>query len=111
VTLALAARRIPARGPLKVRVTNANDFGIAGRLSGHTRKGRLRLRARSFSVAAKAKRTVTLRLPRGLRRMLERHGRFALQLSLKVTDPAGTPRTVRKKVAPKLKQKRRRPRA
>ena len=36
VTLRLAAKRIPARGPLKVRVANANGFAITGALSGRT---------------------------------------------------------------------------
>jgi 6-phosphogluconolactonase (cycloisomerase 2 family) len=107
VTLALAARRIPARGPLKVRVRNANAFRVASRLSGQlARKRRVKLTARSFSVAAKSRKTVTLRLPRTLRRQLKRKGKLALRLTAKVADPAGNTRTVRKRVTPKLKRRR-----
>ena len=36
ITLALAVRRIPASGPLRARITNANGFDVTGRLSGKT---------------------------------------------------------------------------
>jgi DNA-binding beta-propeller fold protein YncE len=118
VTLSLAARRIPVRGPLKVRIRNANGFEIAGRLFGRTtkavpaaRKRRVKLRTRSFGIAARARKTVALRLPRTLRPLLRRNGRLALRLTATVTDPARNTRTVRKKVTPKLKQQRRRRRA
>jgi hypothetical protein len=115
VTLRLAAERIPAKGPLKVRVSNANDFLVTGRLSGETvnrvlvtRKRRVKLKARSFRVAAHARKTVRLRLPKVLRRLLKRNGKLKLRLTAKVKDPAGTTRTVKKRVTPKLKKKRRR---
>jgi hypothetical protein len=115
VTLALAVRRIPADGPLKVRVTNRNGFAVAGRLSGRTtrpvsgaRRRRIRLKAKSFNVGANAKRTVSLRLPRALRRSLKHNGRLSLRLTASVNDPAGNTRVVNKKVTPKLKPRRRR---
>jgi hypothetical protein len=115
VALELVARRIPAQGPFKVRVRNANGFGIAGRLSGQTpkpvtvtRKRRIKLKARSFRVAANARRTVTLRLPRALQRLLKRRGRLALRLTASVTDPAGSKRNLRKNVTLRLTQPRRR---
>ena len=115
VTLTLAAKRIPARGPLKIRVANANGFEITGRLSGQTvnrisaaRKRRIKLRAKRFKVAASARATVRLALPKPVRRVLKRTGRVRLRLTAKVTDPAGNTRTVKKRVTPKLKRKRKR---
>jgi hypothetical protein len=115
VTLKLAATRIRARGPLEVRVSNGNGFAIAGRLSGQTinrvsvtRKRRIKLKAKSFLVAAHARKTVTLRLPKVLQRLLKREGKLRLRLTAKVKDPAGNTRTVKKSVTPKLKKKRRR---
>jgi hypothetical protein len=115
VTLALAARRIPASGPLKIRVTNRNGFAVTGRLSGRTprpvlvaRRRPIALKARSFSVASGAGRIVKLRLPRALRRSLKRSGKLSLRLTATVNDPAGNSRDVTKKVTPRLKPKRRR---
>jgi hypothetical protein len=115
VTLRLAAQRIPARGPLRVRVANANGFEITGRLSGQTvnrvtvsRKRRVKLRAKSFRVAANTRKTVQLRLPKPVQRLLRRTGKAALRLTANVKDPAGNTRTVKKRVTPRLKTKRRR---
>jgi DNA-binding beta-propeller fold protein YncE len=115
VTLKLAAKRIPAKGPLKVRVSNANDFLVTGRLSGQTvirvsvsRKRRIKLKAESFRVAAHARKTVKLRLPKVLRRLFKRTGKLTLRLTAKVKDPAGNTRTVKKRVTVKLKKKKRR---
>jgi hypothetical protein len=114
VTIALAARRVPASGPLKVRVTNRNDFAVAGRLAGRTtrpvsavRKRRVKLKARSFNVRAHGRRTVKLRLPRSLRRTLKRTGKLSLRLTARVSDPAGNRRNVNRKVTPRLKPTRR----
>ena len=111
VSLKLAVGRIPARGPVKVRIANANGFAVTGAVSGQTtkaistaRKRRVKLRKRSFSVAAKAQKTVTLKLPAPVRRSLARTGRIALTLTAKVKDPAGTTRTVRKRVTLRLKR-------
>jgi hypothetical protein len=114
VTLKLAARRIRAKGPLKVRVANANGFAIAGRLAGRTvnrvsisRKRRIKLKVTSFAVAAHARKTIGLKLARPLRRLMKHNGRLKLRLTAKVEDPAGNTRTVTKRVTPKLKPKRR----
>jgi hypothetical protein len=111
VTLRLASRRIPARGPLAVRVANGNAFAITGRLSGQSAKAaataktkRVKLKAKSFRVAASSRKTVKLKLPRALTRALRKRGRLSLRLTGRVTDPAGNSRTVRAKVAPKLKR-------
>jgi hypothetical protein len=111
VTLALAGKRIPARGPVKVRVANGNDFAVSGRLAGRTptkvnasRRRVVRLAARRFTVGAQAKKTVKLRLPKPLRTVLQRRRRLALRLIAKVTDPAGRARTVRKTVTLRLKR-------
>jgi hypothetical protein len=115
VTLSLAPGGVPAGGPVKVRVANANGFPVAGTLAGQTtkpisvsRRRRIKLKARSFSVGASARKAVALKLPRALRRLLRRNGRLSLRLTAKVKDPAGNIRSVAKKVTPKLKRKRRR---
>ncbi len=113
VTLSLAGR-IPATGPLKVRVANANGFEVLGRLSGRTanrvsvsRNRRVKLKAKSFRVAARGRTTVSTRLPKVLRRLLRRKGKLTLSLNAVVRDPAGNTRTVKKRVTPRLKRKRR----
>ena len=118
VTLRLAARRIPARGPLTIIVANRNGFGVSGKLSGQTtrrialaqRTRRVKLSAKTFSVAANARKSVKLKLPKALRRVLRRRGKLSLRLTARVKDPAGNTRTVRKRVSPKLKMKLRRAR-
>ena len=112
VTLRLAAARIPARGPIKVRIANGNGFAITGSVSGQTtkpvtvsRKRRVKLKKKSFSVGANARKTVKLKLPSALRRSLKRSGKLSLRLTVRVKDPAGTTRTVRKVIKPKLKRK------
>ena len=111
VTLRLAAKRIPARGPVKVRVANANGFAITGALSARTvdrvsvsRLRRIKLSAKAISVAAQATRTVKLVLPSTLRRVLARKHKLTLRLTAKVNDPAGNTRTVRARVSPRLKR-------
>ena len=89
VTIGLAARRIPANGPVKVLVTNKNNFSIKGTLSG--KRKRIKLRARSFALKRKAKSTVRLKLPAKLRSVLRRKHQLTLRLTAKVTDEAGIP--------------------
>jgi Ca2+-binding RTX toxin-like protein len=117
VALALAARRIPARGPLAVRVTNRNGFEVTGTLSGRTtakvsvsRRSRVKLGGRRFRVGANARETVELKLPRALRRRLARKGRLSLRLTAKVGDPTGNSRTVAKTIKPQLRRRRTRSR-
>jgi len=116
VTLAPAARRIPARGRLSVRVINGNAFEVTGTLAGarlrqlssaQRRRG-ARLPAKAFRVPANARTTVRLRLPRALRRHLARRGRLRLRMVAQVSDPAGNTRTVRRTLSPRLKPPRRR---
>jgi len=111
VTLALAAGKIPARGPLPVRIANANGFPVTGSVSGQTTgkvtvsaKRIVKLKAKSFSVGANGKKTVKLKLPAALQRELKRRGKLSLRLTVKVKDPAGTTRRVTKKVTAKLKR-------
>jgi hypothetical protein len=111
VTLRLAANRISARGPVPVRVTNRNAFDVGGTLSGRTSKAvaaakrrRIKLGAKAFTVAADSRKTVRLKLPRKLGRLLARRGKLSLRLSARLDDPAGNIRTVSKKVAPKLRR-------
>ena len=111
VTLRLAIGKIPARGPITVRVVDANGFAITGAISGQTtkpvtvsRKRRVKLKRKSFSVAANSRKTVKLKLPATLKRTLKRTGKVSLLLTARVKDPAGNARTVKKKVTPKLKR-------
>jgi hypothetical protein len=106
VTLGLAARRIPAAGPVKILVTNSNGFALTGKLSGQKigRAPTSKLKAKAFSVGGHAKRTVKLRLPKALRRILSRKHKLKLALSASVTDPAGDIRIVSRTVTPKLKK-------
>jgi Ca2+-binding RTX toxin-like protein len=111
VSLALAAGKIPARGPLPVRIANANGFPVTGSVSGQTTgkvtvsaKRLVKLKAKSFSVGANGKKTVKLKLPAALKRTLRRTGKLSLRLTVKVKDPAGTIRKVTKKVTAKLKR-------
>ena len=110
VTLALASRRIPASGPLKVRVANGNAFAVRGRLSGRTtrlvRKRRINLGARAFGLVARAEQTVKLTLPKALRRLLKRKRKLPLRLVARVTDLAGNTRRVETTVRPRLKTRR-----
>jgi DNA-binding beta-propeller fold protein YncE len=111
VTLKLAAKRVPARGPLPIVVTNANGFAVTGRLSAATAKaaatkseqGRIKLKPRTFRVAAKRKTTVKLRLPTTLGRLLRREGKLTLVLRAKLRDPVGGTRAVTKRLSPRLR--------
>jgi hypothetical protein len=111
VTRRLGALQIRARGPLPVRVANANAFAVTGSVSGQTtgpvvvsRRRVVRLKATAFSVAANARKTVKLKLPRPLQRLLKRTGKLSLRLTMKVKDPAGTTRTVKKRLTVRLKR-------
>jgi hypothetical protein len=110
VTLKLKTRRIAARGPLPVVVSNGNAFAVSGELSGQTtsrlgdgRKRRIALKARPFSLAEKASEKVQLELPHKLTQVLKRTGKLPLALSAVVHDPAGNARTVKARISPKLK--------
>ena len=96
VTMSVSTRRIRARGPVKVVVSNGNGFKVSGRLSAQTTA------AAVFVVDARARKSVTLKLSKTLRRLLERNRKLSLRLSAKVSDPAGHTRTLRKKVSLRL---------
>ena len=115
VTLNLAVRRIPRSGPIKVRVRNGNGFAVAGKLWGQTTKKvaasrlrRIRLKAKALSVAANARRTIQLGLPKPLRKLLARKRKLTVRLIAKVRDPARNSRTVKKRVTLRLRAQRRR---
>jgi hypothetical protein len=88
-----------------VRVINRNDFQVKGKLGG--RRGRAKLKRKSVTVGANARETVKLKMPKKLRRVLVPRHKLTLRLALRIDDPAGNTRTVRKKVAPRLKRPRR----
>jgi DNA-binding beta-propeller fold protein YncE len=110
VTLALATRRIRARGPVPIVVRNANAFAVRGRLSGErvARPGQrsVRLPAKRFRVAAGQRTTLNLRVPAALRRELVRTGRLRLRLTASLRDPAGDARTVNRTLTPRLRRAR-----
>jgi hypothetical protein len=104
VTLALAARRVPARGPVRVRIVNRNEFAVTGRLTGRLLDRRMGLKPRAVNLAAHKRITMSLRLPLAMRRLLGREGRLSLRLTLRVKDPVGNVRIVKKKVLVALKR-------
>ena len=76
VTLSLTTRRIGRRGVVPVRVRNRNSFAVSGRLG--ARRKRARTKTRTFEVGAAARKSVKLKLPRRLQRVLVRRHRLAL---------------------------------
>jgi DNA-binding beta-propeller fold protein YncE len=102
VTLRLAARQIPASGRLKVVVANGNSFAVSGKVS-VMRKQRVAIRGKAFTLRAKAKKRIGLKLPKKLVRLLKRKRKLSLRLNARVKDPEGNTRTVTKKISPKLK--------
>jgi len=111
VKLTLATNRISRRGRIAIRIANANAFAITGTLTGRTarpiataHKRRIALKATTFDLAANAKRTVELTLPKALRRLLAHRHKLSLALALTVTDPAGNHRTVKKTVKLRRRQ-------
>ena len=114
VTLKLATSRIPAKGPLPVQIANGNGFLVTGKLSAETakrvsvaHKRRIELKTKAFQVGAHSKKTLKLKLPNTLRRLLERRHKLSLRLTAKVKDPAAHTRTVNKTISPRLKKNRR----
>jgi DNA-binding beta-propeller fold protein YncE len=103
VTIKLAKRRIRAKGPVALVVSNANGFRVGVKLSGAGPQ-RLKLKSKSFHVAAHAKRTVRMALPGPLRALLASRHTLRLRLKARVRDPSGHRRTVRKTVSPRLKR-------
>jgi len=115
VTLALATSRVPARGPVPVRVTNGNGFAVAGTLAAQTTRPvaaahhrRVKLRALRIAVAAHGRQTLRLVLPRSLRQLLARQRKLSLSLNAVVKDPPRHARTVRATVTPRLAPAKRR---
>ena len=108
VTLALARKQIPGRGPVPVAIRNRNPFEVTGKLSGRSAKRlgiakkRIKLKGKAFSLDAGERKTVAIKLPKKLRHLLRQNGRVGLRMAAKVADPAGNRRTVRRKLRPKL---------
>jgi hypothetical protein len=100
VTLKLASKRIPASGPIKVRVANANPFAVDGSLGGRASAGRGKgkrraaLRGRVFAVAANGAAIVKLSVPAALRSRFKATGKLGLQLKAAVTDPTNAALTL-----------------
>lgn len=100
VTLKLASKLIPASGPIKVRVANANAFAVDGSLGGRASSGRGKgkrraaLRGRVFAVAANATTIVKLSVPAAVRSRFKATGKLGLQLKAAVTDPTNAALTL-----------------
>jgi hypothetical protein len=101
---------------VQVVVTNGNPFRVTGRLAARTskklatggaRKRYVRLRAKTLSLAAGARQTMRLALPRALRPILRRDGKIPLSFTATVRDPAGNGRTVSARATPRVPAKRR----
>jgi hypothetical protein len=114
VTLKLARQRIPAKGPVPVRVSNANAFRVTGALTarsvkrfpvGKTKRKRVvKLNGKRFTVGARRATAVSLRLPTKLRAALKRDGKLVLRVAGTARSPAGTTRRLTaKRLTPKLK--------
>jgi hypothetical protein len=102
VTLALAAGHAGSRGPVQVRIANANGFAVVATLTAQTSRPvagahgrRVALAGARVTVAGATHRTLKLSLPASLRQLLAHRRAFALVLSATVTDPAGHHRTVK----------------
>ncbi|MDX6587763.1 MAG: hypothetical protein QOI31_2236 [Solirubrobacterales bacterium] len=92
VSLGLAAKRIRAKGPLQVKVTNQNAFPISGELSGEAGKQPIELGPESFSVDENSEQTVELSLPKAASHVIKRKGKLKVDLSAEVTDQAANSR-------------------
>ena len=107
ITLKLG--RLRGARQLVIVITNANGFAVAGKLSGQTtqsfaaKRRHLKLATRSFTVRAHSKVTVRPRLGSKLASLLKHRGRLSLRLRLTVKDPAGSSRTVTKRVTARRK--------
>jgi subtilisin-like proprotein convertase family protein len=111
-----AARRVAGRGPVQVVVRNGNAFQISGRLGARTsrklsiggkRKRFVSFRAKTMNLAAGARQTMKLTLPRPLRAVLRRDRKLALTFTASVRDPAGNTRKVIVRATPRPQAKRR----
>ena len=103
LSMRLAARRISARGSVKVDVTNANSFPVSGSVAAAPARS-ITIRSKPFAVRAQAKKRVSLKLPKAVRKQFKRKKKLAVRLTLRLKDPAGNTRTVRKSFVLKLKR-------
>jgi hypothetical protein len=109
VSLTLAARRISSRGPVKVRIANANGFAVSATLSTQTtrpvmaaHRRRVKLSTHRLTLKAHSALAVELALPSTLRRLLAGQRKLSLSFALTVGDPAGHHRTVTATLTPRL---------
>ena len=92
MSLSLTHARIRPGTRLGVTVRNANTFAISGSIGGRSRG--VRLAAKRFAVAARARARVAFPLSARLRARLAHTGRLAVALTARVIDPAGNARHV-----------------
>ena len=108
VTIALVPGGVAARGPVTLRIANANAFAIGGGLAAVASVPggrRVRLASRRLALAPNSRRTVALKLPRALQRLLAQRRVLGLRLTLTLVDPAGGRRVVRQTVKPRLRRR------
>ena len=86
-------------------MTNANSFPVSGSVSA-SRVRKITIRSKPFSVRAQAKKRVSLKLPKAVRKQFKRKKKLSVRLTLKVKDPSGNTRTVRKSFVLRLKKSR-----
>jgi hypothetical protein len=106
VKLTVPAKRVRARGPVRVKLANANAFAVAARVAAKAGKPRaIKLGTRGVNVTGSATTTLSFRVPKAVRRAFQRKGRLVLRLNATVTDPAGNVRTVQARVTLRLKRR------
>jgi hypothetical protein len=110
VTLAARSTKIPKNGQLKIRIRNSNGFSVRATVSGQTaskvRTPSLRLvklKSKKAALKAKGTKTVVLKLPKSLQKILAEKGKLKLLVTAKVKSPSGKSRTVKKKLTVKPK--------
>lgn len=108
VSISLLSKKVSSNGRVRVRIRNTNSFSVTGSLSGRTaskvmtsRLGYVKLKSKRFSIKAKSRKTVVLKLQNSLQMIVAQQGSLKLRLTAKVKSPARKTRTIRKKVSVK----------
>ncbi len=108
VTVKLRSTKAKRNGPAKVTLRNTNRFAVRVRLQATTPKSgkrkAIKYATTTYTVKASSSRTVNLRLPSAARKVLASKRKLTIKVTLRVTDPAGKSRTVRKTLTLRLKR-------
>lgn len=87
------------KGVVRLKISNPNGFKLKGKVA--LKAGRLKLGAKSLSIAADSSTTVKIKLSRKAFRALKRKRKLRAVAIAKVRGPIGKARTVRKKLSVK----------